>query len=320
MIVFPDIEPYEHGMLGVGDGQDLYWEVCGNPEGLPALVLHGGPGSGCQPMFRRYFDPSRYRVVLMDQRGCGRSTPRVGADTDLTCNTTWHLVADLERLREHLGIDRWLVWGVSWGVTLALVYAETHPERIRALVLASVTLTRPSDIRWLYHDAGRFFPEEWERFRSHVPAELRDRDLVAAYHHLLNVQPDHDRRAEAARHWCEWEDTLLSLEPGWTPNPRYSDEGFRMTFARVVSHYFHHRAWLEDDHIVRHADRLAGLPGALVHGRFDLSGPAEVAWTLSRAWPDAHLTVVDGGHGATEETLKRIVGATNRYAERQPRP
>lgn len=313
MIIFPECEPYEHGRIAVGDGHEIYWEACGNPQGVPALVLHGGPGSGCQPFFRRYFDPERYRIVLLDQRGCGRSTPRVQAGTDLTTNTTWHLVADLEQLREHLVIDRWLIWGISWGVTLGLVYAESHPERVRAMVLTSVTLTRPGDIHWLYHETGRYFPEEWDRFRNHLPAQLRDGDMVAGYYELLNVQPDDRCRADAAKSWCNWEDAVQSLEPGWIPNPRYQDPAFRMTFARLVNHYFHHRAWLEDDQIVRNADRLAGIPGALIHGRFDLGSPADVPWILARVWPDSELTLVDGGHGGSIQTVECIVSATNQF-------
>ena len=191
---------------------------------------------------RRSFDPRAYRIVLLDQRGAGRSTPRVTTDTDLSTNTTDHLIADLERLRTHLGIERWLVWGASWGTTLALAYAERHPERVSELVLASITLTRPSDIHWLYHETGRFFPEQWERFREGVPEQERDGDLVASYYRLLNEDPDPEVRRRAARLWCDWEDAVLSLEVGWAPSERWADPAFRITFARIVAHYFHHRA------------------------------------------------------------------------------
>lgn len=317
MTLYPEIEPYESGMLQVGDGQQLYWEACGNPAGKPALVLHGGPGSGCTPGHRRYFDPAAYRIVLFDQRGAGRSGPRVSATTDLSTNTTDHLLADIERLRQHLGIARWLVWGNSWGVTLGLAYAQRHPSQVSEMVLAAVTMTRPKDVHWLYHEAGRFFPEEWQRFRAGVPERERDDDLVAAYYRLLNEQPDVARREQAARDWCSWEDAVMSLEEGWAPNPRYADPAFRITFARVVTHYFHHRGWLADDQLLRDAHRLAGIPGVLVHGRLDLGGPPDAAWQLARVWVGAELHLVQTGHGGGNEMLTRIIDATNRFA---PRP
>lgn len=311
---FPEIEPYEHGLLDVGDGQQLYWETCGNPAGTPAVVLHGGPGSGCTTGHRRDFDPRAYRIVLFDQRGAGRSVPRVRAETDLSGNTTDHLIADIERVREHLGVERWVVKGASWGVTLALAYAERHPERVRAMVLASVTMTRPADIHWLYHEVGRYFPEEWDRFRAGVPVAERDGDLVAAYHRLLHLQPDLSVRERAARDWCDWEDSILSLEPGWAPNPRYDDPAFRMTFARVVTHYFHHQAWLADGQLLADAHRLAGIPGVLAHGRLDLGGPLDVAWQLARAWPDAELRPVGTGHGGGDSMTAVVLEATGRFS------
>lgn len=313
---FPAIEPYDHGLLDVGDGQHVYWETCGNPAGKPAVVLHGGPGSGCTIGMRRSFDPDAYRIVLLDQRGAGRSTPRVVHDTDLGANTTDHLIADLERLRTYLGIERWLVWGASWGTTLALAYAERYPHRVSELVLASIALTRPADIHWLYHGVGRFFPEQWARFRAGVPADERDGDLVAAYHRLLNETPDPTARRSAAQRWCDWEDAVLSLEPGWAPSERFSDPAFRITFARVVAHYFHHRAWLRDDELLQEAYRLTGTPGVLVHGRMDLGGPASAAWQLAQAWPDAELHLVDTGHAGGEEMTLRLIAATNRFAGR----
>ena len=316
MDLYPEIEPYDKGMLDVGDGQRIYWETCGNPGGKPALVLHGGPGSGCTPGQRRAFDPNAYRIVLFDQRGSGRSTPRVDATTDLSANTTHHLVADVERLREHLGVDRWLVWGVSWGVTLALAYAEAHPASVSEMVLVSVTMTRPADVHWLYHETGRFFPAEWERFRAGVALAERDGDLVAAYHRLLNEQPDVELRERAAKDWCDWEDAVQSLEEGWAPNPRYADPAFRMTFARLVTHYFHHRAWLADGQLLRDAHRLAGIPSVLVHGRLDLGGPPDTPWALARAWPDAELHLVRTGHGGGREMAARMIEATARFSRR----
>ncbi|MGD0082450.1 MAG: prolyl aminopeptidase [Acidimicrobiales bacterium] len=313
MSLFPEIEPYEHGMLDVGDGHRLYWETSGNPAGKPAVVLHGGPGSGCTGQSRG-FDPDAYRIVVFDQRGAGRSTPRVDAASDLSTNTTPHLLGDIERLRVHLGIERWLVWGGSWGVTLGLAYAERHPERVAAMVLVSVTMTRPADIHWLYHEVGRYLPEQWQRFRTGLSEAERDRDMVAGYYRLLNEQPDVAVREKAAEDWCDWEDAVVSLEEGWAPNRRYADPAFRMTFARLVTHYFHHQAWLADGQILRDAHRLAGIPGVLIHGRLDLGGPADTAWQLAQAWPDAELRFVGTGHRGGAEMTDRMVEATNRLA------
>jgi proline iminopeptidase len=310
---YPEIEPYQHGMLVAGNGQHLYWELCGNPKGKPAIVLHGGPGSGCTPGLRRYFNPEAYRIVLFDQRGTGRSVPHASDTTvDLSANTTQHLIADIELLRKYLDIDRWLVWGASWGATLALAYAECHPQRVTEIVLASVTMTRPDDIRWLYHGVGRFFPEEWARFRDGVPVAERDGDLVAAYYRLLN-HPSPAVRDKAARDWCDWEEAVVSLEPGYQPNPRYDDRRFRMAFARIVTHYFHHHAWLEDGILLREAHRLAGIPGVLVHGRLDLGSPAATAWELARAWPDAELQLVATGHAGGDEMMECLNAATDRF-------
>jgi proline iminopeptidase len=314
--LYPEIEPYEHGMLDVGDGQQVYWEASGSTDGKPAVVLHGGPGSGSSPGHRRYFDPAAYRVVLFDQREAGRSLPFAGDPaTDLSTNTTHHLIADIELLREHLEIDRWLVFGGSWGATLALAYAERHPERVTEIVLASVTMTRPAEIHWLYHGVGRFFPQAWHRFRDGVPVPDRDGDLVEAYARLL-ADPDGDARERAARDWCDWEDAVVSLEPDYEPHPRYEDPGFRMAFARIVTHYFRHHAWLEDGVLLRDAHRLRGIPGALVHGRLDLGSPAMTAWELARVWPDATLELVDTGHTGGEHMTDRLVAATDRFRER----
>jgi proline iminopeptidase len=311
---YPEIEPDDHGMLDVGDGQLVYWETCGNPNGKPAVLLHGGPGSGSSPNNRRWFDPDAYRIVQFDQRGSGLSLPHASDPaTDLSVNTTDHLIADIERLREHLGVERWLVWGGSWGCTLALAYAERHPEAVSEMVLVSTTMTRPADVHWLYHGVGRYVPQEWMRFRNGVPPDERDGDLVAAYHRLLEG-PDDAAREQAARDWCEWEDAVLSLEPGWEPNPRYRDPRFRMAFARIVTHYFHHAAWLEDGQLLRDAGRLAGIPGVLVHGRFDLGGPAMVAWELAQAWPGAELHLVRTGHAGGDEMRAVAIDAIDRFA------
>ena len=310
---YPEIEPYDEGMLDVGDGQRIYWEVSGNPHGNAALVLHGGPGGGSSPGRRRLFDPDAYRIVQFDQRGCGRSTPSVSDPAvSLEHNTTPHLVADIERLREHLGIERWLVWGGSWGVTLGLAYAEQYPQRVTEMVLASVTMTRPIDVHWLYNEAGRFFPEQWARFRAGVPATEQD-DLVAAYDRLLNAHPDHAVRAKAAQDWCDWEDAVVSLEEGWTPSVRYADADFRMAFARLCAHYFSHAAWLADGELLQNAGRLAGIPGVLIHGQFDIGGPPDVPWLLAQAWPTAQLHLVRAGHMGGADTTRLMITALDAF-------
>jgi proline iminopeptidase len=306
------MEPHASGMLDVGDGQSIYWEVSGNPSGKPAVALHGGPGSGSSPGRRSSFDPERYLLVQFDQRGCGRSTPPVAVpSTSLAINTTHHLIGDIERLREHLGIERWLVWGGSWGVTLALAYAERHPQRVTEMVLVSVTMTRPSDVHWLYHEVGRYFPEEWGRFSE---GGGNAENLIVAYDWLLNGQADLVVSAKAAKDWCDWEDAVVSLEPGWAPSQRYTDPTFRMTFARLCAHYFSHAAWLGPDELLRNCGRLAGIPGVLVHGRLDLGGPADVPWLIATAWPEAELHFVGTGHQGGAEMTEHMLAALDRFA------
>ncbi|MEI5101865.1 prolyl aminopeptidase [Streptomyces sp. PmtG] len=314
--LYPPIEPYERGMLDVGDGNRVYWEVCGNPDGKPAVVVHGGPGSGCGAGARRFFDPERYRIVLFDQRGCGRSTPSAAdPTTDMRHNTTWHLVADMERLRHHLGIERWLLHGGSWGSTLILAYAEAHPERVSEIVLSSVTTTRRSEIDWLYRGAARFFPERWDRFLAGAPGTPRDGDVVAAYARLME-HPDAAVRYQATADWCDWEDTVLSGETRGASRP-YGDRpsDARLALVRICSHYFSQGAWLEEGALLREAGRLAGIPGVLIHGRLDMCGPPDTAWELNRAWPDAELTIVeDAGHLGSVETLDLVLKALDRFA------
>jgi proline iminopeptidase len=315
--LYPPIEPYDDGMLDGGDGNLVYWEVCGNPDGKPALVVHGGPGSGCNERSRRPFDPERYRIVLFDQRGCGRSTPLASDPaTDMTHNTTEHLLSDMERLREHLGIDRWLLFGASWGSTLSLAYAERHPERVSEIVLVSVTVTARADIDWLYRGVARYFPGEWERFRAGVPEADRNRDLVAAYARLME-HPDPDVRTKAATDWCAWEDAVVSLEPKGRHNPYGSRPPDAMLAqVRIITHYFAHGAWLEEGVLLRDAHRLHGIPGVLIHGRLDLGGPLVVAWKLARAWPDADLVAVDdSGHTGSPFMQEQINDALDRFAQ-----
>jgi len=303
-------------MLDVGDGNLVYWEARGNPDGKPAVVVHGGPGSSLVGSTGRSFDPDRYRIVLFDQRGCGRSTPHAGdPSTDMSVNTTEHLLADLELLRAHLGIERWLLYGGSWGSTLILAYAERHPEHVSEILIQSVTTCRRSEIDWLYHGVGRFFPEEWERFRAGARGAGHGDGLLAAYARLMD-DPDPDVRGRAAADWLAWEDAVVSQEPHGTPNA-YSDRppAAQLAFVRICAHYYANDAWLEDGVLLRDADRLAGIPGVLLHGRLDLGAPLETAWELARAWPDAELVVVaDSGHTGSDAMRREVVQALDRFS------
>ncbi|WP_184669677.1 prolyl aminopeptidase [Saccharothrix violaceirubra] len=312
-MVYPEIEPYEHGLLDVGDGNLVYWETCGNPAGKPVVVLHGGPGTGVSASSRRVFDPAAYRIVLFDQRGCGRSTPHA-ADfgTDMSVNTTAHLVRDIELLREHLGVGRWMVFGGSWGSTLGLHYAESFPERVSEIVLVAVTSGRYDELEWLYHGLGRLFPEEWSRFRAGAP--VGSVDLVAAYDRLLN-DPDPVVRERAAADWTDWESSIVSLEPDYDPGPRFADARWRMGFARITAHYFARKAWLADGEVFGRLHRIQGIPGVMVHGRLDLQGPLVTAWELARGWPAAELVVVPGAsHSAGDPGMvEAVVAATDGF-------
>ncbi|HET7814994.1 MAG TPA: prolyl aminopeptidase [Candidatus Baltobacteraceae bacterium] len=293
----PDIEPYEHGMLDVSDGNSIYWECWGNPAGIPVVLLHGGPGSGCTPGSRSFFDARKHRAVLFDQRGCGRSRPLLNERSQLTSNTTHHLIDDIEALREHLGIERWAVLGLSWGSTLALAYAQAHPARVTAIVLACVTTTSRAEVDWVTEGVGSLFPQQWERFAAHVPDRLKHERIVDAYAELL-FDSDPAVCEAAAAEWCAWEDAHVSLTPGHVPNRRFEDPEFRLRFARFVTHYWRNSAFLGEEQLLRNAPSLAGIPGALIHGRFDVSSPLSIAWRLQKAWPGSTLHVADdGGHG-----------------------
>jgi proline iminopeptidase len=315
--LYPEIEPYESGMLDVGNGNQMYWEVCGNPAGRPAVVLHGGPGVGCTPRHRRFLDPRRYRIVLLDQRGCGRSTPNAGTpDSDLTHNTTWHLIADMERLREHLGIQRWLVFGGSWGTTLALAYAESHPNQVTEMVLFGITTARRRERDWYWGGgAGFLFPEAWSRFLDPVPAERRDHEIVEAFHDLLH-DPDPAVRRRATAAWDGWDNTTMMHQPPAEPvGP--ADESRAYTAARICVHYLRHAAWLEEGSLLRDAGKLANIPGILVQGRYDVQTPATTAWALSRSWLAAELVIVeDAGHSALDPGMQReLLRATQSFAQ-----
>ena len=312
---YPEIEPSVSGMLDVGDGQSLYWEQCGNPGGKPVLVLHGGPGSGCTTGVRRFFDPAAYRVVLFDQRGCGRSSPHAGDPAvPLQTNTTDHLVADIERLRTHLGIERWMLFGGSWGCVLGLTYAEAHPERVTEVVMMGIATGRRAETDLLTRGLGALFPDAWARFEVGVPAAERDGDLAAAYARRL-ASPDATEREQAARDWCDWEDAILPTSP---PSQRYESATFRMAFARLVTHYWSHGSWLEPDQVLRHAGRLAGIPGILVQGTLDLGNLAGTPWLLHQAWPGSELVLVTEGAHETQSggMVAAMVTATDRFRSR----
>ncbi|QLL09962.1 prolyl aminopeptidase [Mycobacterium vicinigordonae] len=302
-------------MLPVGEGNRLYWEECGNPHGVAALAVHGGPGSGCVPGMRRLFDPNKYRMVLFDQRGCGRSAPHASdPEVDLRTNTTDHLIADIELLRRHLGVHSWVVAGWSWGTTLALAYAEQHPESVTALVLTAVTTTTAREVQWITRDVGRLFPAEWARFRDAVPAADRAGSLIEAYSRLLN-DPNPAVRAQAALDWCQWEDSHINLGP--QPRPRLVNAApdFRMCFARLVTHYWSHAAWRGPTELLDNVTRVADIPAVLIHGRLDVSGPPDVAWHLHRAWPASRLYIVAGmGHESGGAMAAHGVDALNRFA------
>ena len=291
------VELFDVGELDVGNGHVLYYEQVGAPSGVPVVYLHGGPGSGATPDERSFFDPVLHRGVLFDQRGSGRSTPHA---SDPACD--WasidmdHHVADIERLREELGISQWVVSGLSWGSVLGATYAERHPERVLAMVLGAVSTGTAADIEWLTVHAGRFFPAEWRAFRNHVPPALRDLPLVAAYHRL-SMDPDPAVHEPAAAAWCQWEAAHIAATPDSRPDPRYDDPRFRLGFARHVTHCWRNASWLAPDEIVDRAHALVDIPGRLIHGRLDLSGPLDCAWRLHQAWPTSTLRILDDvGH------------------------
>lgn len=313
--LYPEIQPFRFGHLDVGNGQQVYWELSGNPDGKPVVFLHGGPGGGTDPAYRQFFDPAAYRIVLFDQRGCGRSTPHVADGADLSLNTTDRLLADIEMLRDHLGVERWQVFGGSWGSTLALAYAQKHPHRVTELVLRGIFLLRRSEIDWYYNGgAAHLFPERWEQFLSPVPEQERDGDLVEAYHRLLHAQ-DVEIATRAAIAWSAWEGATSSLLPKPERIAESSEPRFALAFARIENHYFHHRGFLDEGQLLRDVARLEGIPGVIVQGRYDVVCPATSAWALHRAWPGSQLDIVgDAGHSAMEPGIvDRLVRATDRF-------
>jgi proline iminopeptidase len=309
--LYPPIEPYETGLVDVGDGHQVYWELCGNPSGKPAVFLHGGPGGGCSPNQRRFFDPERYNILLFDQRGCGRSTPHACIEA----NTTWHLVSDIEHLRTMLGVERWLVFGGSWGSALALAYAQTHPERVSEMVVRGIFTLRRAELLWYYQTgASWLFPEKWERFLAPIPPEERD-DLITAYHRRL-THPDPQVQIAAATAWSLWEGETITLLPDEAYAAQFGEEHYALAFARIENHYFMNGGFFEEGQLLRDAHRLDGIPGIIIQGRYDVATPPVTAWELHKAWPGSRLIMVpDAGHAATEPgILHHLVGATDAFA------
>ncbi len=308
--LFPPIEPFRTGRLDTGDGHSVYWELCGNPKGKPAVFLHGGPGAGCSPDHRRLFDPERYCVLLFDQRGCGRSRP--GAS--LEHNTTWDLVADIERLRTLLGVERWLVFGGSWGSTLALAYAQTHTARVSELIVRGIFTLRRAELLWYYQEgASWLYPDLWERFLAPIPPAERG-DLMAAYRKRL-VGSNRAEQLAAAKAWSLWEGQTIRLLPDPEASAKHEGDDFALAFSRIENHYFVHEGWLEEGQLIRDAGKLAGIPGVIVQGRYDVCTPAKTAWDLHRVWPEAEFHIVDdAGHAFNEPgILHQLMAALQRF-------
>ena len=308
--LYPPLDPFDQRIVDVGDGHKVYVEQCGNPAGIPVVVLHGGPGGGCSPAMRRYFDPAKYRIVLFDQRGCGRSRPHAS----VVANTTWHLVADIELIRVTLGIDRWIVFGGSWGATLALIYAQTHPENVAALALRGVFLMTQGELDWFYGGgAGRFWPDLWQRFVQLVPEEERG-NLIEAYHKRL-FSGDMMTETKYARAWAQWENALAAIDSDGRTGESPAD--YARAFARLENHYFQHSGWLDSEHqILARTDRLANIPGVIVQGRYDMICPPLSAYTLAQQWPLAKLTFVGrAGHALSEPGISaELVRAMDGFA------
>ncbi|WP_274424221.1 prolyl aminopeptidase [Chelativorans sp. YIM 93263] len=310
---YPEIEPFDSGMLDVGDGHSIYWERVGTRGAKPAVFLHGGPGGGLSPDHRRVFDPDKYDVMLFDQRGCGRSMPHAS----LEANTTWHLVDDIECLREMMGVERWQVFGGSWGSTLALAYAESHPERVSELIVRGIYTLTKAEFDWYYQfGVSEMFPDKWERFVSIIPEAERS-DLMGAYHKRL-TSDDRAVQLEAAKTWSLWEGETITLLPDPSLSDRHSEDEFAIAFARIENHYFVHGGWLDEGQLLREAHRLKGIPGVIVHGRYDMPCPLRAAWELHKAWPEAEFQIIEGvGHAFSEPgILDRLVRATDQFASR----
>ncbi|GAB3731513.1 prolyl aminopeptidase [Nocardiopsis nanhaiensis] len=313
--LYSPIEPYDTGMLDVGDGHRVYWELCGNPAGKPVVFLHGGPGGGCTPDHRRLFDPEKYRILLFDQRNCGRSTPHASRmDVDLSTNTTWALVEDMERLREMIGADAWQVFGGSWGSCLALAYAQKHPERVTELIVRGIFTLREQELRWFYQEgASNLFPDLWEHYLAPIPEDERG-DLISAYARRLGSS-DRDVRLEAARAWSVWEGSTITLRPNPALREHHADEDYALAFARIENHYFHNKGFFTPEQLIEGAERIRHIPGVIIQGRYDVCTPVRTAYDLHRAWPEAEFHIVDdAGHAFSEPgILDRLLEATDRF-------
>jgi proline iminopeptidase len=310
--LYPTIEPYNEGKLKVSDLHTIHYEQSGNPQGKPVIFLHGGPGGGISPMYRQYFAPQLWRIIIFDQRGCGQSTPYA----ELEENTTWDLVSDIEKLRQHLGIDRWVVFGGSWGSTLALAYSQTHPDRCKGLILRGIFMLRPSEIRWFYQEgANHIYPDAWQEYLKPIPVEERD-DLLSAYYRRLTSE-DRQVRLEAARAWSVWEASTSKLIPSAISKERFGMAAFAEAFARIECHYFVNRGFIErENQLLANIDRIRSLPGIIVQGRYDVVCPMITAWELHQAWPEAELKVIaDAGHSVSEPGIKdALIEASDRFA------
>ncbi len=309
--LYPAIEPYDHGMLRVSSTHEIYFEECGNPNGKPVVFVHGGPGAGCDARARRFFDPDAYRIILFDQRGCGRSKPHAS----LVDNTTWHLVADMEMLRKHLSIERWQVFGGSWGSTLALAYTQTHPEQVTEIVLRGIFLLRQWELHWFYqHGASALFPDRFERYSSAIPVEER-RDYIAAFYQRL-IGNDRAEMVNAARAWSVWEAATSFIHSNNDMIDKWDSEDFATAIARIECHYFVNKGFFEsDDQLLRNIDRIRHIPAVIVQGRYDVVCPMQTAWELHKAWPEADFRVVpDAGHSAFEAgNTHELILATDRF-------
>ncbi|WP_310621564.1 prolyl aminopeptidase [Flexibacterium corallicola] len=310
--LYPEIEPFETGLLEVEDGHKVYYERCGRKGGKPVVFLHGGPGGGITPIYRRFFNPQHYEVVLFDQRGCGRSTPHAC----LEANTTWHLVEDMERLRKLIGAEKWQVFGGSWGSTLALAYSQKYPEHVSELIVRGVYTLTKAELDWYYQfGVSQMFPDRWEKFVAPIPKAERG-NMIAAYRKILTGE-DETAKLNAATAWSSWEAATITLLPDETLISEFSTHHYALAFARIENHFFYNNAWLEEGQLLRDAHKLRGIPGAIVHGRYDMPCPAHYAYELHKAWPDAHFHLIEGaGHAFSEAgILEKLVEATDRFAQ-----
>ena len=312
MELFPNIEPFNTFYLPVSDLHTIYIEESGNKNGKPVIFLHGGPGGGVDPKYRRYFNPDKWRIIMFDQRGCGKSTPFA----ELKENTTWDLVDDIEKIRKHLSIDRWVVYGGSWGSTLSLAYSQTYPDSCKALILRGIFLVRKKEIHWFYQEGdSKIFPDDWQSFIAPIPIEKRD-NLLEAYYYLL-IGKDSSKKIEAAKAWSTWEGSTVRLIQDKDFIGDFSDEKFAEAFARIESHYFMNNAWFNsDNHLIENVDKIRHIPAVIIHGRYDVICPVENAWELHQAWPESELHIIpDAGHSIFEEGIKdKILEYTEKFS------